>query len=310
MTTEKTNLHPRNAHRDRYDFEKLTTINPELQEFLHTNNFGNESIDFSNPAAVRALNASLLKSFYDINNWSLPDNYLCPPVPGRVDYIHHIADLLAQSNNGEIPEGDSVLGLDVGVGANCIYPLLGTSIYGWSFVGTDILSESLENCSIILEENPQINQKISLQQQVDSRSIFKNIILPEDRFAFTLCNPPFHASAEEATLGSARKVSNLTSKKTTNPTLNFGGQQRELWCDGGEKTFITSMIYESVHYAKQCLWFTTLVSKKTNLPALYKVLDKVKPAVVKTIEMSQGQKNSRILAWTFMTNDQQSNWKF
>ena len=310
MTTEKTNLHPRNAHRDRYDFEKLTTINPELQEFVHTNNFGNESIDFSNPAAVRALNASLLKSFYDINNWSLPDNYLCPPVPGRVDYIHHIADLLAQSNNGEIPEGDSVLGLDVGVGANCIYPLLGTSIYGWSFVGTDILSESLENCSIILEENPQINQKISLQQQVDSRSIFKNIILPEDRFAFTLCNPPFHASAEEAISGSARKVSNLTSKKTTNPTLNFGGQQRELWCDGGEKTFITSMIYESVHYAKQCLWFTTLVSKKTNLPALYKVLDKVKPAVVKTIEMSQGQKNSRILAWTFMTNDQQSNWKF
>lgn len=310
MSIEKTNLHPRNAHRDRYDFEKLINENPELQEFVHTNEFGNESIDFSNPNAVRALNASLLNTFYGIKNWSIPENYLCPPVPGRVDYIHHIADLLVESNDGEIPHGDSVVGLDIGVGANCIYPLLGAAIYDWSFVGTDILSESLENCSLILEENPQLNQLISLQQQLDSRSIFKTIILPEDRFAFTICNPPFHASAEEATSGSARKVSNLTSKKTVDPTLNFGGTQQELWCDGGEKTFITSMIYESVHYSKQCLWFTTLVSKKTNLPALYKVLDKVQPAFVKTIEMSQGQKNSRILAWTFMSKEQQRNWKF
>ncbi len=310
MAIEKTNLHPRNAHRDLYDFEKLINENPALQEFVHTNDFGNESIDFSNPDAVRALNASLLNTFYGIKNWSLPENYLCPPVPGRVDYIHHIADLLAESNDGEVPHGDSVVGLDIGVGANCIYPLLGAAIYDWSFVGTDILSESLENCSLILEENPHLNQLISLQQQLDSRSIFKTIILPEDRFAFTICNPPFHSSAEEANAGSARKVSNLTAKKTTDPTLNFGGKEKELWCDGGEKTFITSMIYESVHYSKQCLWFTTLVSKKANLPALYKVLDKVHPTYVKTIEMSQGQKNSRILAWTFMSKEQQRSWKF
>lgn len=310
MAIEKTNLHPRNAHRDLYDFEKLINENPALQEFVHTNDYGNESIEFSNPDAVRALNASLLNTFYGVKNWSLPENYLCPPVPGRVDYIHHIADLLAESNNGEIPTGDNVVGLDIGVGANCIYPLLGAAIYDWSFVGTDILSESLANCSLILEENPHLNQLISLQQQLDSRSIFKTIILPEDRFAFTICNPPFHSSAEEANAGSARKVSNLTVKKTTDPTLNFGGKEKELWCDGGEKTFITSMIYESVHYSKQCLWFTTLVSKKANLPALYKVLDKVQPTYVKTIEMSQGQKNSRILAWTFMSKEQQRSCKF
>lgn len=310
MTTEKTNLHPRNAHRNRYDFEKLISVNTELKSFVHTNEFGIQTIDFSNPKAVRALNAALLELNYDVKNWSLPDNYLCPPVPGRVDYIHYIADLLAASNNGEIPEGETVVGLDIGVGANCIYPLLGNSIYSWSFVATDILTESLENCTTILEHNPQISDKISLQQQMNSRFIFKDIIAPTDKFSFTICNPPFHASEDEATSGSARKVSNLTSKKTSKPTLNFGGQQQELWCDGGEKAFVTSMIYESAHFSKQCLWFTTLVSKKTNLPAFYKVLDKVKPAFIKTIEMSQGQKTSRILAWTFMTEEQQSNWNF
>ncbi len=310
MTTEKTNLHPRNAHRNRYDFTTLIRTNKELESFVHINEHGIQTVDFSNPKAVRALNAALLDEYYQIKNWSLPENYLCPPVPGRVDYIHYIADLLATSNSGEIPTGENVVGLDIGVGANCIYPLLGSSMYKWSFVATDILIQSLENCATILENNPLVSEKISLQQQTNPRFIFKDIIAPTDKFSFTICNPPFHSSEAEATFGSARKVSNLTSKKTSKPTLNFGGQQQELWCDGGELAFITSMMYESAHFSTQCLWFTTLVSKKTNLPSLYKILDKVNAKFIKTIEMSQGQKTSRILAWTFMSEEQQSNWNF
>ena len=115
-------------------------------------------------------------SHYDIQNWDIPKNYLCPPVPGRADYIHYIADLLASSNNGIIPEGETVQGLDIGVGANCIYPIIGASTYGWSFVGTDIDLKAIENCSAIIEENPKLIDVISLQQQTESRFIFKNII--------------------------------------------------------------------------------------------------------------------------------------
>ena len=145
---------------------------------------------------------------------------------------------------------------------------------------------------------------------MESRFIFKNIITPEDRFAFTICNPPFHNSKEEATKGSLRKVNNLSDTKTTTPVLNFGGQNAELWCPGGELGFITQMIYESAKYPMQCLWFTTLVSKQSHLSSIYKTLNKVNVAQIKTIDMAQGQKTSRIVAWTFLSEMQRKNWKF
>ena len=309
--SEKNNLHPRNLHRSRYDFELLISNCPELKAFIAINKYGIETVDFSNPAAVKTLNRALLKTYYTIDYWNIPVHYLCPPIPGRADYIHYLADLLAETNNGEIPKGPSVLGLDIGTGANLIYPILGHAIYDWSFVGTDIDKKAIENCSKIIEANPKLIDAISLQQQTESRFIFKNIITPEDRFTFTICNPPFHASAAEANKSSARKVSNLNpkEKKTTNPVLNFGGHNAELWCDGGEIGFITQMIYESAKYAMQCLWFTTLVSKRDNLSGIYKTLNKVNAVAVKTIDMAQGQKNSRIVAWTFLTENQQKAWK-
>lgn len=310
VITEKSNLHHRNLHRSRYDFEQLIAACPELKAFVFKNEHQIESIDFSNPKAVKALNKALLISHYNIKGWDIPKNYLCPPIPGRADYIHYIADLLAESKNGEVPAGLEVEGLDIGVGANCIYPIIGNSAYGWSFVGTDIDEKSLENCAEIIEANPQLVDAISLQLQLEPRFIFKNIITPEDRFAFTICNPPFHKSAEEASKGSLRKVNNLQEKKVSKAVLNFGGQNNELWCEGGELGFITQMIFESARYPMQCLWFTTLVSKQSHLKSLYKALNKVNAAQIRTIDMAQGQKTSRILAWSFLTENQQQDWKF
>ncbi|WP_026711569.1 23S rRNA (adenine(1618)-N(6))-methyltransferase RlmF [Flavobacterium filum] len=307
---EKSSLHPRNKHRSRYDFGVLLHKTPELKSFIFTNEYGIETIDFNNPLAVKTLNKALLKTYYGILDWNLPEDYLCPPIPGRADYIHQIADLLAEENQNMIPTGEAIMGIDIGVGANCIYPILGNSEYGWSFVATDIDATALENCVSIIEKNPHLSEVISLQQQVNSRFIFKDIIQPEDKFAFTICNPPFHDSKEEAAKSASRKVSNLTNQKTANPILNFGGQNNELWCEGGELAFINQMIYESVKYPKQCFWFTTLVSKKDNLKSIYKTLNKVEAAAIKTIEMNQGQKISRLVAWTFLSENQQKDWKF
>jgi 23S rRNA (adenine1618-N6)-methyltransferase len=309
-STEKTTLHPRNPNRFRYDFEKLIGSYPKLKDFVFNNEHDVESIDFANPDAVKALNKSLLILDYDIQNWDIPKNYLCPPIPGRADYIHYIADLLADSNNGIIPEGENIAGLDIGIGANCIYPIIGNHAYNWSFVGTDIDENAIQNCKKIISENPKLIDFISLQLQAEPRYIFKNIILPEDKFAFTICNPPFHSSQEEATKASIRKINNLENTRTKNPILNFGGQNSELWCEGGEFAFITQMIFESVKYPLQCFWFTTLVSKKDNLKSLFKTLNKVGAVEIKIIEMAQGQKTSRFLAWTFLSDKQQKDWKF
>nr|WP_070786684.1 23S rRNA (adenine(1618)-N(6))-methyltransferase RlmF [Flavobacterium crassostreae] len=308
--TEKTNLHPRNLHRLRYDFALLVENCPELKKYIGINEHDIETLDFSIPDAVKTLNKALLTTYYGIQKWDIPENYLCPPIPGRVDYIHYIADLLAESNNGVLPKGASVEGLDVGLGANCIYPLLGNASYGWSFVGTDVDEKALANCSQIIANNPKLIDFISLQLQLSSRFVFKNIITPEDKFAFTMCNPPFHSSELKAEKAALKKLSNLQGQKVTKAVLNFGGQNAELWCEGGELGFIKQLIYESAKYPMQCLWFTTLVAKQSHLSSIYKTLNKVNVVTTKTIAMAQGQKNSRMVAWTFLSEEQQKEWKF
>ena len=133
----KPGLHPRNRHLSRYDFRELVGTFPELTPFVRLNEYQDESIDFSNPNAVMMLNKALLKHYYNIDHWDLPPGYLCPPVPGRADYIHHIADLLGSCNSKIIPVDVKIKCLDIGVGANCIYPIIGNKEYEWSFVGAD-----------------------------------------------------------------------------------------------------------------------------------------------------------------------------
>ena len=301
-------LHPRNFHNNRYDFKELIKTKPELKEFVKPNKYGDISIDFSNPQAVIFLNKALLEHFYSIKNYIIPDGYLCPPIPGRADYIHHIADLLAISNNGIIPKGKTIKGLDVGIGANGIYAIIGSSVYDWDFVGSDIEIESIKSVENIVNSNESLKGKIECRLQTNPENIFTGIIAKDDFFDFTLCNPPFHKSLKDAMEGNKRKVQNLTKEKTAKNALNFGGKNNELWCKGGEISFIKNMIKESLEFKNNSLWFTTLVSKKENLPFIYKALEDIKAVEIKTIDMSQGQKITRIVAWTFLNKEEQKSW--
>ena len=301
-------LHPRNPHNTRYDFESLIKSESDLKQYVKLNKYDDLSIDFANPQAVLTLNKSLLSHFYGVKNWNIPKGYLCPPIPGRADYIHYMADLLAKLNAGNIPKGKAIKVLDVGVGANCIYPIIGTSVYDWSFVGSDVEEESLLSVQNIINENKNLKENITTRLQVNSSDIFEGIINSEDRFDFTLCNPPFHKSQKEAIAGNTRKVKNLTKQKDAKSTLNFGGKNNELWCKGGEIAFIKTMIMQSVKFSKNCLYFSTLVSKKENLPEIYRTLKSLKPNEIETIEMTQGQKITRIVVWSFLDEKERKNW--
>lgn len=284
-------LHLRNHHRNGYDFPLLAQTHPALSQYVRPNAYGNDSIDFANPQAVKALNQALLKHYYGVAVWDIPKNYLCPPIPGRADYVHYLADLLAETGMTQ-----QVRLLDIGTGANLVYPLIAAYAYGWQCVGADIDTKALRNAQQIIDANG-LQQQISVRQQPNPSSIFKGVMLPGEQFTVTLCNPPFHASAEEALAGTQRKWRGLDKKPPQ--VLNFGGQSNELFCEGGEAAFLTTMIRESKLFAKQCVWFTTLVSKATNLPLVYRELKKVQAVTVKTVEMAQGQKQSRFVAWAF-----------
>ena len=306
---EKAGLHPRNPHRFRYNFPELIASCPELEAFVSLNQYGSHSIDFANPSAVKSLNKALLIHFYGIEKWDIPANYLCPPIPGRADYIHYLADLLAEYNGGIIPRGATVKGLDIGVGANCIYPIVCAKEYAWQLVGSDIDKVAVESATAIANSNSVLNSKVEIRLQPSSNDIFRGIIKPNERFDFTICNPPFHASAEEAAAGSNRKVRNLGLKQKGTPILNFGGQCNELWCEGGEETFLRHMVEQSAEIPTQCFWFTSLVSKSASLPSVYQALRAAHAWDVHTVDMAQGQKISRFVAWTFLRDEEQQAWR-
>ncbi len=302
-------MHPRNKHTGRYDFDKLIACNPDLASHVIPNIRGDQSIDFANPKSVLALNNALLQLQYGIEKWEIPEGYLCPPIPGRADYLHHMADLLRANNYGRIPTGEKVQCLDIGIGSSCIYPIIGRVEYEWSFIGSDIDETALQSSQKILDANPKIGQHVELRLQTDKSDVLFGIIRKEDRIDLTVCNPPFHSSAEEAKSGSLRKVRNLKTGKGKEPQLNFGGQSHELWCDGGERKFISNLVRESKKFSESCFWYSTLVSKQSHLKAVYAALKDAGAEKVETIPMGHGNKTTRIVAWTFLTSEQQREWK-
>lgn len=279
-------MHKNNKHNAAYDFKLLCTSYPALREFFFTNKYGTETITFSNPKAVKALNTALLNQYYKINYWEFPDTNLCPPIPSRADYIHYLADLDIDNTAETI--------LDIGTGATCIYPLLGNSLFGWQFVATDISEKSLENAQEIIRKN-KLENSIKLRKQNRKKNILQGVILPNESFFATMCNPPFYISKDEAEKANNRKQRNLGIKTKSR---NFGGNSNELWYKGGELAFIKNYIKESVLFKTQVTWFTSLVSKGENLPKIYQSLDAVN-ATVKTIDMEHGNKITRIVAWSY-----------
>ena len=286
-------MHPKNLHQGHYDFSRLVAQMPTLSEFVQRNPWGEPSIDFADASAVRALNKALLQCDYGISHWDLPDGYLCPPVPGRADYLHGLAELLVQDM--ALPADEVVRVLDVGVGANCIYPLLGQAMYGWQFVGSDVDVLALAIAQQNVDANG-LSQKISLRMQPNRGKIFGGVVMPQDRFTLTMCNPPFHASEKDAVQARQKKWAGLG---VGDHGLNFGGYDKELWCTGGEASFIKRMIRESAPLADQVRWFSTLVSKSEHLPDVYKHLKKAGALAVHTEPMAQGKKQTRFVAWRF-----------
>jgi len=309
MTTAKS-FHQKSLHNERYNFDELIRSFPELERFVKENQYNELGIDYGNSEAIHALNQAILKHYYKVDSWSVPAGQLCPAIPGRADYIHHLADILKEKNEEIIPVGTKIKGLDIGTGMSCIYPILGNSIYGWKFVGTDINPESINHAKKNLASNKTLKKNIKFRFQKSSNSIFKDIIKPDESFDFVMCNPPFYSSLEEAESEGQKKIKNLNEsrkkkghkelKSKTRDLSSFGGKNAELWCPGGELKFIKQMIRESLTIKDNCKLFSTLVSKKENLIELSKDIESTNLFKTKTIKMVHGKKISHILVWVLL----------
>ena len=299
-------LHPRNPHQGRYDLAELCRVTPQLSAFIINSPSGEPTLDFANEKAVLCLNQALLASYYQVAYWQLPPGYLCPPIPGRADYVHYLADLLSRST-GVLPKGKQYRLLDIGTGASCIYPIIASQSYGWQVLASDIDATAIKAASVLVGANPGLKRSIKLIRQLNSSAIFQGVLTAETKVHLTMCNPPFYSSAAQAAEASTRKWTNL-GKAGNGATRNFAGQQHELWCEGGELQFIRNMITESQLFKQQVCWFSCLVSQQKHVAPLQKLLRDVRVAQQEVIDMRQGNKVSRILAWSYLNEAQQQHW--
>ncbi len=137
------------------DFLHLGSLSPALQPFLRG---CRGAPNFSNPAALRALCAALLRHHWGIEGWDCPSDRLCPTVPSRLNYLLWVQDLLAGELRGRgffegLLEDDAPspppppLGVDVGTGASCILALLGASACGFRFIATEVDAASARSAA-------------------------------------------------------------------------------------------------------------------------------------------------------------------
>lgn len=281
-------MHSQNPFQRAYNFDELINIHLDLKPHVFTNEYGTQTIKFGNKKAVKELNKALLKQHYQLKYWDIPEHNLCPPIPGRLDYLLHVNDLLENQKNIHL--------LDIGTGANLIYPILGTCHFNWKCTASEVDKTSIKNAQRIIDKNNSL-KTISLRHQQFKNSILENIIQPNDKYDVVVCNPPFFKNAADAAKKNERKVKNLHLKEADK--LNFGGQSNELWYKGGEEAFIKKMATESVLFKHQVHWFTSLVSQKENLKNIKRAINKTQPLEVKVVEMEQGNKKSRFIAWRF-----------
>ncbi|CAO3651414.1 unnamed protein product [Cunninghamella blakesleeana] len=244
-----------------------------------------------NPEAVRELTCCLLKRDFKLTI-DIPLNRLCPPIPNRLNYILWIEDILNETSNNN---NQTVYGIDIGIGASCIYPLLGCQQnQNWKFLGTEIDKESFKYAKENVINN-QLQDRIFLYLNDDPSRIFLLDKLDESiQYSFCMCNPPFFESDEE--------LKNGLENKELEPSAICTGTPSEMITDGGEFGFIQRMILESLKYKKKILWYTTMIGLKKTIRPIIQVLKQYEINNYVVTEFCQGRTKRWGLAWSFTSD--------
>ncbi|XP_030531887.1 RNA N6-adenosine-methyltransferase mettl16 isoform X1 [Rhodamnia argentea] len=329
-------IHPRNKYSENPpDFALLASLYPSFNPFVFYGRDGRPRIDWTDFNATRELTRVLLLHDHGLD-WWIPDGQLCPTVPNRSNYIHWIEDLLSSEIIPKINSNvDNIRGFDIGTGANCIYPLLGASLLGWSFVGSDVTDAAFEWAERNVKTNPQVSDLIEIRK-VDtcidavlgedsskedllfcgSKSICGNSIGRElAPISSSTCDDAVEEksySGPPILFGVIRDGETFDfcmcnppffesmEEASLNPKTSCGGTPQEMVCPGGEKAFITRIIEDSVRLKHSFRWFTSMVGRKSNLKSLIAKLREVGVTIVKTTEFVQGQTCRWGIAWSFI----------
>lgn len=247
------------------DFRALAAADPDFAPYLLPST---RSINFDNPDAVRQLTISLLRNWFGLEV-DLPTNRLCPAIPGRIAYVEWVHQLVQSSDRslslddggGDGQHDRPVHGLDIGVGASCVYPLISTAIYpSWTMIGTEIDDTNYASAHRNVTNN-KLQDRISLVHTAPQDPLFHPSIVGTRSNAppldFCMCNPPFFESRAEM-------AATYTTKQEL-PSAVCTGADVEMVGDGGDLGFAIRILDESEGNKEVSQWFTCLFGKLSSL---------------------------------------------
>ena len=272
------------------DFLTLIKEFPELKKYILKQNEDNEGefqFDWSNNELSLLMDKSILNYYFDIKYYDIPNGFLIPPIPSRINYINLINSIITKL----IKDIDikNIIGIDIGTGANIIYPILGYSIYKWKFICTEINKEAYNNAKLILQKN-NLENNINIIKQNNKDNIFISILNRENKYIFSMCNPPYYNYENEI---------KLEDKKRDNE-YNFD----EIYYKNGEFGFFQRYFEESICYKNNVFLYTILIGKKINAENIYDKLSSYND-IIKIYNMQKiltGNNVRYIIYWSFFNN--------
>ena len=276
------------------DFLILIKEFPDLKKYIIKQNeekLEEISFEWSNNNLSLLMTKSILDYYFNIKYYNIPKGYLIPPIPSRLNYLNLINKILIKEINSQSRYSSDIIGIDIGTGANIIYPILGNSIFNWKFICSEINDESYNNAKLILEKN-NLENEINLIKQKNKNNIFLNILNQENKYIFSLCNPPYYDYETEI---------KLDEKKRDNE-FNFD----EVYYKKGEFGFFQRYFIESTCYKKNVYLFSILIGKKANMENINDIMNtNDNKNIIKkfNIQKIQTGNNLRyIIYWSFFDN--------
>uniref|UniRef100_A0A182PKE1 U6 small nuclear RNA (adenine-(43)-N(6))-methyltransferase n=1 Tax=Anopheles epiroticus TaxID=199890 RepID=A0A182PKE1_9DIPT len=306
-------MHPRNRYRQKPNFRQLVKLYPELNEVASVDISGKVKLDYRNKHAVHLLSKCLLLRDFGLK-LELPPNKLVPTLPLRLNYIHWLEDIGAVARWEE--RKDPVRGIDIGCGASCIYPLLAVvqSNKRWHMVAIEKATDSVESAKAnVIRNKLQSYINVKAQKQ-EGNTILLDVMqqdFPNERFDFCMCNPPFFDSS-----GKAMQPQDRTGRRRE-PSNASTGSIEELCTEGGEVTFISQIIDESVQLKDRISVYTTMIGHKKSFDTIQRVLNNASIHNTAGSRFCQGNTTRWAVAWSFddkvslslVPNEQMANCK-
>ncbi|EPS95167.1 hypothetical protein FOMPIDRAFT_1054415 [Fomitopsis schrenkii] len=114
---------------------------------------------------------------------------------------------------------------------------------------------------------------------------------PGQVFDFTMCNPPFYSSKEDA-----QRSAEATDSR---PNAVCTGAELEMTTPGGEAAFVCKMVRESLELRSRYRWFTSMLGKLSSLAEIIALLREHQIDNYAFTEFVQGQTRRWAIAWSF-----------